>query len=110
MPPWIWSQLIMDTLQLGWGTEMKLALVLPGSKDTNDSFLGGAWMGPLANLLMRTLLNVTIKVNNIVVKCVAPTTLATLTCKSVCVRTAENLQLDDGQVSSTMFFRLMDVP
>jgi len=93
----------MDMLLLGWGTEGIFCIVSPGITDSNESFLGGGWMGPLANLLMRTLLNVTIKVNNIVVKYVAPTTVATLTCKSVRVRTAENLQLDDGQVSRTMW-------
>ena len=55
-------------------------------------------MGSLANLLMRTLLNVTIKVNNIVVKYKMPTVMATLTCKSLHVTTADDLRLENAKV------------
>lgn len=55
-------------------------------------------MGSLANLLMRTLLNVTIKVNNIVVKYKTPTTVATLTCESLHVTTADDLHLKNSKV------------
>ncbi|BDA43314.1 probable vacuolar protein sorting-associated protein 13B [Coccomyxa sp. Obi] len=59
----------------------------------NEPFLGGGWMGSLANLLMRTLLNVTVKVNNIVVKYAMPTVMATLTCDSLQVKTGDDLHL-----------------
>ncbi len=55
-------------------------------------------MGSLANMLMRTLLNVTIKVNNIVVKYKTPATLATLTCKYLHVKTADDLRLENLEV------------
>lgn len=55
-------------------------------------------MGSLANLLMRTLLNVTVRVNNIVVKYATPTVLATLTCNSLQVKTGDDLHLGGLQV------------
>ena len=45
-------------------------------------------MGSLTNLLLRTLFNVSISVNNLVVKYLAPTSVATLTCQSIVMRTA----------------------
>ena len=57
-------------------------------------------MGSLANLLVRTLLNVTVKVNNIVVKYAVPTVMATLTCDSLQVKTGDDLQLGGLQVTT----------
>jgi hypothetical protein len=79
-----------------WCTEASLSPI--ETKDSDEPFLGGGWMGSLANLLMRTLLNVTIKVNNIVVKYKTPTTVATLTCESLHVTTADDLRLENSKV------------
>lgn len=51
---------------------------------------GGAstWIGSLTSLLLRVLFNVSITVNNVVVKYVAPSAVATLTCQSLHIRTA----------------------
>ena len=57
-------------------------------------------MGSLANLLVRTLLNVTVKVNNIVVKYAMPTVMATLTCDSLQVKTGDDSQLGELQVTA----------
>ncbi len=56
-------------------------------------------MGSLANMLMRTLLNVTVKVNNLVVKYAMPAVMATLTCDSLQVKTEDDLHLGGLQVN-----------
>ena len=47
-------------------------------------------MGALTNLLLRTLFDTLVTVNNVVVKYVAHTTVATFTCQSVTAATCQN--------------------
>lgn len=49
---------------------------------------GSGWLGSFTSLLLHTLFNVSIKVNNVVVKYLAPTSVATLTCQSFHISTA----------------------
>jgi hypothetical protein len=61
-------------------------------------------MGSLTNLLMRTLLNVAISVNNIVFKYMGPSCMANLTCGVLHVKTAgdnwqDTLQVRRGRLS-----------
>ncbi|KAK9830052.1 hypothetical protein WJX72_009438 [[Myrmecia] bisecta] len=57
--------------------------------DTSD-LLGstGGWMGSFTSMLLRTLFNISVTVNNVVVKYLAPTSVATLTCQSIHAYTA----------------------
>ncbi|CAL8468704.1 g8244 [Coccomyxa elongata] len=77
-----------DYVNRAWDSSK--ATELEGS---NEPFLGGGWMGSLANMLMRTLLNVTVKVNNLVMKYATPTVMATLTCDSLQVKTEDDPHL-----------------
>ena len=45
-------------------------------------------MGSITSLLLRTLFNVSVTVNNLVVKFVTPRAVATLTCQSIHLQTA----------------------
>ena len=45
-------------------------------------------MGSITSLLLRTLFNVSVTVNNLVVKLLTPTAVATLTCQSIHLHTA----------------------
>jgi hypothetical protein len=49
---------------------------------------GGGWLGSITSLLLRALFNVSVRINNLVVKYLAPTSVATLTCQSIHVHTA----------------------
>ena len=52
--------------------------------------LPGGWMGSLTALLLRTLFDTTLAVNNVVVKLAAPAAVATLTCQSASVSTCRD--------------------
>ena len=52
--------------------------------------LPGSWMGSLTALLLRTLFDTALTVNNVVVKLAAPAALATLTCQSLGVSTCRD--------------------
>lgn len=52
--------------------------------------LPGGWMGSLTALLLRTLFDTTLAVNNVVVKLAAPAAVATLTCQSAGVSTCRD--------------------
>ncbi len=61
----------------------------PGRQEgSSEPLLGGGWMGGALSLLLRTLLNVTLTVNNLVISYAAAGSVAALRCESLCVQTA----------------------
>lgn len=58
----------------------------------------GGWMGSLTALLLRTLLDTALTVNNLVVKLLTPAAPATLTCRSLCIATCRDAWRDALQV------------
>ena len=56
--------------------------------DGDEAAGGGGWLGSITSLLLRALLNVSLRVNNLVVKYLAPTSVASLTCQSIHLHTA----------------------
>ncbi|KAK9844032.1 hypothetical protein WJX81_002459 [Elliptochloris bilobata] len=61
-----------------------------GSAAEDPGLLPGGWMGSLTALLLRTLFDTTLALNNVVVKLAAPAAVATLTCQSLSVSTCRD--------------------
>ena len=72
--------------------------VSAGHPEQAEPLLSGGWMGSLTNLLLRTLLDVSVSVSNAVVKLHAHQTAATLMSKRVHIITAAGDWLSDLEV------------
>ena len=67
------------------------SLTLPaivGQSEAAEPLLGGGWMGTLTNLLLRTLLDVSVTVSDTVIRLCTPDTSATLTSQHMQLSTA----------------------
>ena len=58
------------------------------SAGSNQDTQSSSWLGSITSLLLRTLFNVSIVVQNVVVKHLGRTEVATLTCHSIQMHTA----------------------
>ena len=70
-----------------------------GGSEQVEPLLSGGWLGSLTNLLLRTLLDVSVSVSNAVVKLQAHQTAATLMSKRIHIITAAGDWLSDLGVS-----------
>lgn len=70
-----------------------------GRSEQVEPLLSGGWMGSLTNLLLRTLLDVSVSISNAVVKLQACQTAATLMSRRIHIITAAGDWLSDLEVS-----------
>lgn len=69
-----------------------------GYSEASEPLLGGGWMGSLTNLLLKTLLDVSVTVSNTVVKLRTPHAAANLTSQYIQMSTAAGDWKADLQV------------
>ena len=72
--------------------------VIAGRSEAAEPLLGGGWMGTLTNLLLRTLLDVSVTVSNTVIKLCMPHASANLTCQHMQLSTGAGDWKADLQV------------